>query len=376
MNGLTRYILRQLLGTTSFVTAALCAAIWLAQALRLVDLIVNRGLSVQLFLYLAVLILPRLVEIILPIGVFIAVLFTYNRLITESELVVMRSAGVSQFGLTKPALLLGATAIVVLFALSAYLLPAANRDFKDLQFQIRNKFVSAVLQEGTFTAISDTMTVYVRERDVNGDLTGFLIQDERERAKPVTIVAERGAFVETVEGPRILLANGIRQQYERATGKLSSLTFETYTLELNDEHGAAEARLREPQELFLDELLFPDPQLFVKDPNLRTAYLVEAHQRLISPLTAMTLALIPLACLLSGQFNRRGQARRAILAVIFAFLLEAGDVGLRNLAGRYIEAVPLMYANVLLPTLLCGWILFRSGARRAMRVPGFARASA
>src|SRR5919198_14284 len=70
MYRLTRYILRQSLGVTLFVTAALSAAIWLAQSLRLIDLIVNRGLSIELFLYLALLLLPRFLDIVLPLVVF------------------------------------------------------------------------------------------------------------------------------------------------------------------------------------------------------------------------------------------------------------------------------------------------------------------
>src|ERR1700738_3073684 len=93
MTRLDRHILPQCFGVCIFVTAALSAAICLAQSLRLIDLIVNRGLSIEIFLYLAALILPRFLDIVLPIGVFIAVLFTFNRLTGESELVVMRSAG-------------------------------------------------------------------------------------------------------------------------------------------------------------------------------------------------------------------------------------------------------------------------------------------
>src|ERR1041385_7406014 len=74
MSNLTRYILRQCLHVMLFVTAVLTATVWLAQSLRLVDLIVNRGLSPEIFAYLAVLILPRFLGIVLPIGAFIAVL--------------------------------------------------------------------------------------------------------------------------------------------------------------------------------------------------------------------------------------------------------------------------------------------------------------
>src|SRR5690242_21147838 len=102
MNGITRYILRQTLMIMLVVGVSFTAAVWLVQSLRLIDLIVNRGLSLGLFAYLAILILPRFVDVVLPIAVFIAVLFTYNRLLTESELVVMRAAGMSQGDLARP----------------------------------------------------------------------------------------------------------------------------------------------------------------------------------------------------------------------------------------------------------------------------------
>src|SRR6516162_8581215 len=118
MASLDRYILRQCFGVMVFVTAALSAAIWLAQSLRLIDLIVNRGLSIEVFLYLALLILPRFLDIVLPIGVFIAVLFsTFNRLTAESELVELRSAGLSHLALAKPVLILAGIVFLVLMSL-------------------------------------------------------------------------------------------------------------------------------------------------------------------------------------------------------------------------------------------------------------------
>src|SRR3954468_16978414 len=205
MKILERSILRQSLSIMVFVTAALSAAVWLAQSLRLVDLIVNRGLSAEVFLYLALLILPRLLDIVLPIGAFIAVLFVFNRLTSESELVVMRGAGIGPFALARPVLVLAGIGCAALLSLSVYFLPAANRAFKDLQFEIRNRFVSAVLQEGTFTTVSERLTVYIRARDENRELLGLLVQDERDKDKPVTIIAERGAIVDTGSGPRIVM---------------------------------------------------------------------------------------------------------------------------------------------------------------------------
>src|SRR6478736_8773433 len=127
MKRLDRYILRQCFGVMIFVTAALSAAIWLAQSLRLIDLIVNRGLAIEMFLYLALLILPRLLDIVLPIGAFIAVLFVFNRLTAESELVVMRGAGLGPFALARPVFILAGIGCAALLSLSAYFLPASNQ---------------------------------------------------------------------------------------------------------------------------------------------------------------------------------------------------------------------------------------------------------
>jgi len=366
MTRLNRYILRQCFGVMIFVTAALSAAIWLAQSLRLIDLIVNRGLSIDVFLYLAALILPRFLNIVLPIGVFIAVLFTFNRLTAESELVVMRSSGLSHVALAKPVLMLAGIAFLVLMSLSVYFLPASNRAFKDLQFEIRNRFVLSLIQEGTFTTISDKLTIYVRSRDDRGEVTGLLINDSRNPQRHVTIVAERGAFVDSPAGSRIVMVNGNRQQFDTETRKLSLLTFESYTLDLDTLHDAPVVRFREPQERFMDELFFPPKDV---DGSLRQGFVVEAHQRILVPLSAFSFSLIPLACLLPGELNRRGQLKRVLLAIGLAFLFELADLGVNNIASRSGAAIPLMYVADLLPLVLGFGILLHGGIRLGFRRP-------
>jgi len=373
MKRLDRYILRQCFGVMIFVTAALSAAIWLAQSLRLIDLIVNRGLSIEVFLYLAALILPRFLDIVLPIGVFIAVLFTFNRLTAESELVVMRSVGQSHLALARPALILAGIAFLLLMSLSVYFLPASNQAFKDLQFEIRNRFVSSLIQEGTFTTISDKITIYIRSRDDRGEVGGLLISDSRDPEKPVTILAERGVFVDSPTGARIVMVNGNRQQFDPQSHKLSLLTFESYTLDLDSLRDAPVVRFREAQERFLDELFYPPTGI---DDSLREAFLVEAHQRILVPVSAFSFALIPLACLLPGELNRRGQLKRILLAVVLAFLFELLGLGVNNLAIRASPAIPLMYVVDLLPFLLGFGILLHGGIKLGFRRPVLATRSA
>lgn len=365
MTGLSRYIFRQTMGTLVFVAIVLTAAIWLTQSLRLIDLIVNRGLSLNLFLWLALLVMPRFLDVVLPIAVFIGVLFTYNKLITESEVVVMRSAGLSDLRLAQPGFYVAIAITILLYALSSYVLPASNRQFRDLQFEVRNQFVSAALLEGTFNTLSNRLTVYVRSRAEGGELSGILVHDTRDPEKPVTVMAERGAFVEAEGGPRVVMLNGNRQQFDRQAGNLTVLTFERYTLDLGALRDAPGVRIREPQERYLHELFAPAEGL---SPAQRQALVVEGHQRIVTPLYALAFAAIALAALLSGEFNRRGLLQRVLVAILIAFIVQTADLAMKNLANRLPSLIPLMYLNVLVPLLGSALMLWRGGRLRTTRV--------
>ena len=88
-------------------------------------------------------------------------------------------------------------------------------------------------------------------------MVGLLINDSRNPQRQVTIIAERGAFVDSPAGSRIVMVNGNRQQFDADTRKLSLLTFDSYTLDLDTLHDAPVVRFREAQERFLDELFSP-----------------------------------------------------------------------------------------------------------------------
>jgi lipopolysaccharide export system permease protein len=156
------------------------------------------------------------------------------------------------------------------------------------------------------------------------------------------------------------MVNGSRQRFDRATGKLSVLTFDRYTLDLNMLRDEPVVRWRDAQERFLGDLFWPPQGL---DPLTRSSFLVEAHQRIVIPLSVFSFIAIPLACLLPGEFNRRGQLRRVLLAVGLAFAVQALELGVRNLAGRNAGMIPLMYLVDLLPLAL-GFGILPLGAVR------------
>ena len=348
VNRIDRYILRQLLVATLFVAVTLTCVVWLTQSLRFIEMIVNRGLSVPLFVYFTLLLLPTFLSIILPVALFAAVLFVYNRLLADSELVVLRAGGLGAFALSRPAVILALAVTALCYSLTLYFVPASFREFKDLQFNLRNAYPVVMLQEGVFNTIMKGITVYVRGRSDGGELHGIIVHDARVENRPVTMMAERGAVVPGARGPRVLMVNGNRQEVDEKDGNLSLLYFDRYSFDMGGAPGSHEIRWREPRERFIDELFDVGPDDRWNYAKLR----MEGHHRLAQPLQPLAFALVALAFLLGGEFNRRGQTWRVIAAVAAAVAMEIALLGGKSLGEKFPWLIPSLYLVSILPAAL------------------------
>ena len=350
-----RYVFRQLAIALVAVTGGLVALIWLTQSLRFVELVVNRGLSLGVFLQLTGLLVPSFVAIILPITTFVVVQFVYQRLAGDRELTVMRAAGLSPLALARPALSLTAVAVFACYLLNLWIVPVSYAAFRDYQFEIRNRMAAFLLQEGVFTPISDDLTVYIRSRDRDGTLRGVLVEDGRQKNSQATILAESGRLINGPNGPRVVLRNGSRQEIDRTTGRLNVLTFASNTVDLASRMKSDEVRYRDSAEMSLRELLNPDSALNPRDVG---KLLVEAHRRLTSPLTAFSFAMVALLSVLTGAFRRYGNVLRPLASVLSVVALLAANLATQNLAAREPALIPLIWAVAIAPGIVCAWALF------------------
>jgi lipopolysaccharide export system permease protein len=328
--------------------------------------VVNRGLSIFVFLRLTGLLIPSLVAVIVPITTFVVVQFVYQRLAGDRELTVMRAAGLSPFALARPALALTALAMLAGFLLNLAIVPASLSGFREFQWEIRNRVAAFLLQEGVFTPISDDLTVYVRSRDRDGELRGIMVDDARQPNAHATILAERGRLLEGPNGPRVLLINGSRQEIDRQTGRLDVLTFSENTIDLTQATRGASVRARDMTEMSLSELFNPSRA----DAQDTAKWRAEGNKRLAGPFAALSYALVALLSVLTGTFRRHGGVLRPLVAIGAVVGLLAIGLAVGNIAVRNNALIPLIWVHAILPGVVCGWLLFGSGLLAARRPGG------
>ena len=190
------YILRMTASAFGMILVTLTGVIWVTQALREFDLLTSKGQTIVVFFVVTGLSLPLLFLVIAPIALFLAVIYTYNRLGSDSELIVMTSAGMSPGHILRPLVYLTLAVSVVVGATSVYGAPASMRLLRQEITKIRADVVANIVQPGKFTSVEKDLTFHIRARQPNGELNGLIVADRRDKNQEMIYLAEKGQIVE------------------------------------------------------------------------------------------------------------------------------------------------------------------------------------
>ena len=352
------YIAKQIMAGFLLVALSLMSMLWLTQSLRFVEMITDKGLSVYLFVEMTSLLMPRVFAILSPIALFVAVMFVYNRLIIDSELVVMKAVGISSLFIARAAIFIGILlAVFNVFVLNIGI-PVAENKFRDLEFEVKNSFTKMMLREGSFTTFKDTTTIFIDKFVDDSSVQGIVVSDSKKADEKVVTVAESGRLEYTDIGPKILLKNGTRQVMNNKSGQFSSMTFEDYVVDFGDvsvskkkEKGVREWGIAD---LFKEAA---KPETPAKQARV---YKAEAHRRILAPLYNLIFALLACTGLLIANFNRRGQGKIITVSILSMVIVQVLDMTFANMARKYEWFILLMYLNCLLPLVICSGLLIQS----------------
>ena len=356
MKILNVYIFKQIFIGFLLVCFSLLAMLWLTQSLRFVEMVTRQGLPVYLFAEMTSLLMPRIFNILSPVAAFVTVLFVYNRLIADRELVVMQSAGISPWQNSKAAVFLGILMALFNVFVMNWGIPWSESKFRDLEWRVKNNLTQMVFREGEFTSLKNGITVFIDKHEDDGSVSGIFVSDESNPNLKVTLTAEKGRIIQTEKGPRILFINGVRQEMNTKDYKFSTLSFSRYSAEFNN----IESRKKKDQtvrEKSVFELLQSGRDNTLDDHTQRKN-IVEGNRRVLYPLYNLLFALLACVGLLVGNFNRRGQTKIITIEVLSMIIILGGDLAFTNLAGRSLMVLPLLYLNCLLPLFICFYLLF------------------
>lgn len=352
-----RYMFRQVTNAFLVILLTLTAVVWLATALKELNLITSQGQGILLFFQMTLLSLPSLVALIAPNAMLMAALYTLDRMNGDSELIVMTASGASIWRIGAPLIALGAIlSLVILFA-NLFVTPASMRELRSFITQVRADLISQVLQPGRFSSPETGLTFHIRDRSLNGDLLGLLVEDERDPKQVMSYLAEKGRIISNDDGSYLVMFDGFVHRYnaENADKGVQIIAFDQNMLDISEfsPKDDDDKELR-PRERYMSDLISPDPNDKIAKANygqLRS----ELHERLSTPLYPLAFVIIAIALLGHARTTRESRWGQILTAFGIAVGLRVAGLTANNLVTLNAWAVALVYAIPLGAIFLAAW---------------------
>lgn len=316
---LNRYLISEILPPFFFGLLTFTFVLLVARILKLVELVVTRGVPLEQIGMLLLLISPTFLELTVPMAFLLAILLALGRLSSDHELLALKASGVSPLQILWP---LGALALliaIVTLLLTMVVRPAANATMKKQLHAIAKSRVGTALKEKVFNDDFPKILIYVEEVIPPGNAAqGILIVDKRDRVKE-DIILGKVALITTDEETNTLglkLFDGSIYERQKNRAGFSQTRFNVYDfrLDLDELVGPVRRTASGPKEM--------SPRRLVKiiqekqDRGIPAiAERMELHQRI-------AFAFVPLVfCLLGVSLPLLPRASRANRSWGFALCL-------------------------------------------------------
>ncbi len=366
MSRFDRYLLSQLLALFGFFSLVLVAIYWVNRAVGLFDELIGDGQTALVFLEFSLLTLPNVIRLVLPISAFAATVYAVNRLMGDSELVVMQATGFSSFRLARPVLYFGLCVALMMAVLLHVLVPASRAMLAARSAELSENVTARYLSDGEFMHPTEGVTLYIARISERGELTDVFLADDRKPEARRTYTASRALLVRGESGPKLIMFDGMVQDLS-GKDRLSVTRFADFTYDLGQMIDAGTLPGRTIDELSTADLLRAEPALLTETREDRAAFLAEGHLRFAMPFLATAAALIGFSALLLGGFSRFGLWRQIGLAVLMLIGLQTVHTWASGQALRDMRAWPLVYLAPLVGLLLSVTLLWLSQRPRRLK---------
>jgi lipopolysaccharide export system permease protein len=332
--------------------------------LQFTELIINKGVAIgsilELFLYLT----PSLLVVTVPMSLLIAILFTFARFSSDSEIIAMKSCGISLYNMFPPIILFAFAMYIITSLLMVYALPYGNVKFKRKIYGIVQNRLDIGIKERVFNDDFKDIVIFVSEiNKKSGGLKDVIVSDTRETKESHTIIAKRGELLSDKEKMEVVMILKDGTIHKMAGEEYHIINFNNYQFKLSMGKFAGSGKVaKSAREMTLAELKKMIRNIEESGGDSSNEK-VEYHKKFSLPFACIVFGIIasPL-----GIFSRRAGKSKGftlgmfVILIYYLLLIFGESVGKR---GVLMPAVSMWIPNIVLG--LAGVYIFIKSANES-----------
>ncbi len=312
--------------------------VWSVQAVNFLDLIVDDGHGIAVYLNYSLLNIPKILTKFIPLSFLLALFLTILKFDDDNEFIILWTSGLNKIRLVnfffKISIIV--TALQLIFA--CLINPKFLNHSRSLIKSSNLDYVSTMIKSNQFNDTVEGLTIYVEEKDENDLLKNIFIRDDGKILKSlknsddtdnITIFAKEGKIKKRGNDNHLLLENGIIQK-ETDKKQIQTINFKKTSLILEGlkTKSIIMPKIQETPSLILIDCIFKKnlTEKLYKCPKAKTQIDIfsELNRRFGMPLYIPCISLI-LSFLLISRYEskRKNLYKYFYFAIAFTILITA-----------------------------------------------------
>ena len=238
-NKIYRHFFSELSKHFFIVLFALSAIVWAVQSVNFLDLIVEDGHSVVLYLQYSLLNVTKILTKFIPLSFLISIIITIEKFDADNELMALWTAGLNKIKIINFFFKISVLVTVLQLFLACIVNPAVLNLSRSLIKSSDINFVSGTIKTNQFNDTVEGLTIFVEEKSDNGVFKNIFIRDDNkifkgldndENTSNLTLFAKRAKLLESKDN-LLILENGTIHS-ENQEGKIQAVDFKKTRLSL------------------------------------------------------------------------------------------------------------------------------------------------
>lgn len=315
---ISRYLVQAVFPYFIFSWLLLSVVLFVQQASRFSDILFSVNIPSSLVWQLTGALVPSVVAFTCPMAALVGVIIGLSKMQGDSELVAIRAAGVGNFQITFPIILLGI--LLSLFAIFINLkgVPFAAQLVQQVAIRSAIYKLESPIEPGVFNTEIAGYTIYVRTGDLqSGEWKNIFIFNEDKKTKQVRLITSTNGRIDSSdEASELVLKNAVVTTFstDPAQNKYVSEAVSELRFGIKTKRGELIEKLtnrdQTPEELGLGELAAFSRTVEGKE---RIEAQILLYRMVMLSITPLIFVLLGAALVL--RFNRGGRGFGIFLAL-------------------------------------------------------------
>ncbi len=207
--------------------------VWAVQAVNFLDLIVEDGHGVSVYLNYSLLIIPKILTKFIPLSFLIALFLTILKFEGENEFLILWTSGMNKMKVVNFFFKVSIMVTILQLIFASLINPKFLNHSRSLIKSSNLDYISTMVKSKQFNDTIEGLTIYVEEKNENGILKNIFIRDDghvlkslenSKNSNNVTIFAKEGKIEQGLNGNYLVLRNGTIQK-ENKENEIISINF-------------------------------------------------------------------------------------------------------------------------------------------------------